>query len=808
MAAGHEVHVIGEDVRLDPAALAGYVAERGIDLLNVTPTYARQLLAAGLLDDERHRPKVVVLGGEVLDEALWRDLARAEDTAGYNFYGVTECTVDALVCRIGGTGRPMVGRPLRNVRAYVLDDRLRPVPIGTPGELYLSGEQVARGYLNRPGLTAERFMADPCGDPGARMYRTGDRARWTEGGVLEFLGRVDEQVKIRGFRVEPGEVEAALVAHPDVGEAVVVARADQPGTRRLVAYLVPAAPATYAPKSLRSWLKQSLPDYMVPTAFVALDALPRTTSGKIDRRTLPAPPRQPDTGSLYVAALTPVEEELARIWADVLGVDRVGVEDNFFALGGDSVLSIQVVSRARQAGLRLTAKDLFMHQTIAALAPVVTAVDDRDVDRLVAGDVPLTPIQRWFFGTHVTNPHHFNQSTVVELTADVDEQVLERALDALVVHHDALRMRFEPVGGEWRQHNAPPMPDTFILGRHDLSGVVPDEQLAAMEKLADEVYAGFDLGRGSLLHAVLFIRGEGRPPCLFLVAHHLVVDAVSWRILLDDLETAYDQLARGEPVHLGPKTTSLRDWAHRLAEHVSAGGLDHEVEHWARTLDGQAPPQDGTPQPLRTLAVALSAENTDTLLRTAPTAFRTRINEVLLTAFGWALSRASGREMVPVDLEGHGREEIIEGVDLSHTVGWFTTIYPVTLELPGCAAGSPDWPALVKSVRRQLRAVPGIGFGFGALRYLGSPLVRERLSGTGRQVVFNYLGQWDARSSGPGEAASSGEVARSGEVMGADAGLFVGSRPPLGREQDPAERSAHALEVVPTGHRPGGAAVA
>jgi non-ribosomal peptide synthase protein (TIGR01720 family) len=441
-----------------------------------------------------------------------------------------------------------------------------------------------------------------------------------------------------------------------------------------------------------------------------------------------------------------------------------------------------VVSRARQAGLRLTVKDLFVHQTIAALATVTTAAGDRDAGRPVTGDVPLTPIQRWFFATQVSNPHHFNQSIVVELTADVDERVVERALDALVVHHDALRMGFEPAaGGEWRQYNAPPRPGTFILDRRDLSGVPPDEQLAAMEKLADEVHAGLDLGRGSLLRGVLFIRDGGGRPWLFLVAHHLVVDGVSWRILLDDRETAYYQLARGEPVHLSPKTTSFRDWAHRLAEHVAAGGLDHEVEHWAETLDGQAPPHDGTPRSLRTLAVALSAEDTDTLLRTAPTAFRTRIDEVLLTAFGWALSRTSGYDRVSVDLEGHGREEIIEGVDLSRTVGWFTTIYPVTLELPDRAAGSPDWPALVKSVRRQMRAVPGNGFGFGALRHLGTPPVRERLSGPGPQVVFNYLGQWDARSPGSGEAAR---------------GLFVGFHPSLGHERDPAERGVHALEVV------------
>ncbi|MCT9935402.1 condensation domain-containing protein, partial [Planotetraspora sp. A-T 1434] len=478
----------------------------------------------------------------------------------------------------------------------------------------------------------------------------------------------------------------------------------------------------------------------------------------------------------------PIEEELARIWAEVLGLERVGVEDNFFELGGDSILSIQVVSRARQDGLRLTTKDLFIHQTISELAPVVTEVHGADAEQPVVGSVPLTPIQHWFFQTHLVNPHHFNQSVLVELTADLDERALRRALEALVAHHDALRMRFEEVGGEWRQHNPPAMPAT-VLRRHDLSDVADDQQFAAMEKVADDVHAGFDLTRGSLLRAVLFTRGRGRPPHLLLVAHHLVVDGVSWRIMLDDLETAYQQAARDESVRLGAKTTSFLDWAHRLSEHVAAGGLDHEVDLWAAALDARPLPTDHVPTdhasasepcPARTVSVRLSAEDTDTVLRAAPTAYRTRINDVLLTALGWALSRWTGQGRVSVELEGHGREDILDGVDLSRTVGWFTTIFPVSLDI----SADDDWRGLVKSVRRQLRAVPGNGFGFGALCYLGAPEVRERLSAAGPQVVFNYLGQWDARSAEPG------------------ASLYQGPQTALGQEHDPAERGAHALEVV------------
>ncbi|MET7802753.1 non-ribosomal peptide synthetase, partial [Streptomyces decoyicus] len=373
MADGHRLHLVDEATRLDPAALVEYVVEHRVDFLDLTPSYLRQLLPAGLLTDPRHHPRLLMLGGEAVGPALWRDLAALPDVAAYNFYGPTECTVDALACRVDGTGRPVVGRPLANVRAHVLDDRLQPVPPGVGGELYLAGDQVARGYLHRPGLSAARFVADPFGPPGSRMYRTGDLARWTADGRLDYLGRADDQVKIRGHRIEPGEVEAALTALPAVTGAAVVAVADERGHARLAAYLVPAAGSGRpAAAELRAALQRTLPGHMVPAAFIVLDALPLTTSGKLDRRALPAPdleaaPRERE----FVAPRTPAERELAGIWSAVLGIAQVGVTDNFFELGGDSILSIQAVSRARAAGLHLTSRDVFLHQTVAELAAAV-----------------------------------------------------------------------------------------------------------------------------------------------------------------------------------------------------------------------------------------------------------------------------------------------------------------------------------------------------------------------------------------------------------------------------------------------------
>nr|WP_041842091.1 non-ribosomal peptide synthetase [Actinoplanes friuliensis] len=731
----------------------------------------------------------LIVGGDACDAAL---VARwAPGRRMINAYGPTESTVvTSWTGPLSPGGVPAIGRPILNTRVYVLDRHLQPVPLGVAGELYVAGVGLARGYLRRTGLTAQRFIADPYGASGTRMYRTGDVARWTAAGELEFLGRADDQVKIRGFRIELGEVQAALTAHPEVAQAVVTAREDQPGIKRLVAYVVPpsgtAAPAT---TQLREFLGRTLPDYLVPAVFVPLTALPVTANGKVDRAALPAP--DPAAGAApgagHVSPRTPVEQTLAGIWADVLGLDRVGVHDNFFDAGGDSILSIQVVSRTRQAGLHLTTKDLFRHQDIASLAGVVTVVAADDAAHApVVGEVQLTPIQQWFFDTHTANPHHFNQAVMLELPAEVDDVALNEALTTLVAQHDALRSVFTRTPDGWRQEIMPVRP-VAVLRHHRLPDTGDAQQQAALEKVADDVHASFDLHRGGLFQAVLFDRGTGQRPYLLLVAHHLVVDGVSWRILLDDLDTAYRQLRGGDPADLGARTTSVRDWAARLAGHVTSGALDGEVEYWAAAGPATAAPlspptpSDDPPVPMGTVSVTLDADDTETLLRSAPGAYRTRINDVLLAGLAWALSGRTGSGRVLVQLEGHGREDILDGVDLSRTVGWFTTVYPVALDVP--AGPEPHWRTLIKSIRRQLRAVPGNGLGHGALRYLGDDRTRERLSGSpGPEVVFNYLGQWDAR---PQEAQDT---------------LYVAAHPAPGQDHDPRDRQSQALEVVGSVH--------
>jgi amino acid adenylation domain-containing protein/non-ribosomal peptide synthase protein (TIGR01720 family) len=710
LAVGGTVHIVR-----DLLALGEGVVTEPVSLISGVPSAFAQLLAQdGLLVSA----DTVVLAGEALPAKMVRDIRAALPSSRIaNIYGPTEATVYAAAWYSDGGDQqqaPPIGRPIANTTAYVLDPSLRPTPIGVPGELHLGGRGLARGYLNQPGLTADRFIADPFGEPGAQMYRTGDVVRWNRAGELEYLGRADHQVKIRGFRIELGEVEAALRQHEDITEAVVVVRQEESGHKRLVAYVVAAAIDV---AELRDFLGRTLPDYMVPSAFVALEGFPLNSSGKLDRAALPAP----DFGAGrtgYAGPRTDVERALVQIWADVLGVERVGVQDNFFGLGGDSILSIQVVSLARQAGLTVMSRDLFLHQTIASLAPHVTTAQSEVIDQsAVAGPVPLTPIQHWLFGARTARPQHFAQSLAVRLSGDVDHAALRVALNAVIAHHDALRMRFEVVDGQWSQYNAPAEP-ADVLEVRNLSDVDGNGHVS------------FDLGQGPLLKAVLLIGGER--PVLSLAVHHLVVDGVSWRILLEDINTAYQNVA------LRPKTTSFRDWSLQLTEHALDGGFDDELTYWDATIPtdetGPADIERGSVDSTRSVSAALTAAETKALLQNVPDVYQTQVNDVLLAALGRVLGRWTGHDRVVVDLEGHGREEILADVDISRTVGWFTTMFPVVLE-----ASSSDWGMALKSVKEQLRSIPQRGLGYGALRYLANKLPRTPAP----PVRFNYLGQAD-----------------------------------------------------------------
>ena len=751
LAAGASVHIPDEETRTSPAALVGWLASEGITL-SFLPT---PLAEVALEERWPAAPalRCLLTGGD--------RLRRGPDADApfllFNHYGPTENTVVTTAARVGAAAArrdapPPIGRPISNTQVYLLDAHMWPVPVGAAGELCVGGDGLARGYLGRAGLTAEAFVPNPfSAEPGARLYRTGDLARYSPDGQIEFLGRADHQVKLRGFRVEVGEVEAVLAQHEAVGEAVVLAREDVPGQRRLVAYVVPARESV-AVAELREHLKEKLPEYMVPSAFVMLDVLPLTRNGKIDRRGLPPPdPDERAARRAYVAPRNAAERQLAEIWQQSLGVPRVGVHDNFFDLGGDSILSIQIIARANRAGLRLAPKQLFQHQTIAELAAASGAVAVAHAEQgAVEGRAPLTPIQHWFFEQGLPDAHYFNQSLLFELREGTEPQTLAEAFARVCAHHDALRLRFTREGETWRQAHADEGA-VIRFTRFDLSELT-GERRRAVADISAAVQSSLDLAAGPLARAALFEPGAGRSGSLLVVIHHLVVDGVSWRILLEDLHAAYEQLRLGERVELPPKTTSFKRWAERLTEYARAAQVDDEAAYW--TADERAGVKglpvdrargDNTVASARAVEVSLDEEETRALLHEVPACYRAQINDVLLTALAYAFAAWTGERRLLVDLEGHGREELFDDVDLSRTVGWFTTISPVLIDLGG-AAGPAD---AVSGVKEQLRQLPRRGLGYGLLRYLRRDATAERLRALPPpEVSFNYLGQLDLAAPG------------------------------------------------------------
>jgi amino acid adenylation domain-containing protein/non-ribosomal peptide synthase protein (TIGR01720 family) len=690
----------------------------------------------------------VVCGGEQLTGLTAAALARVLPVPLHNVYGPTEATIDVTSYthppeedpdgRYGVDGALPIGAPLANTRLYVLDQSMDLVPIGVPGDLFIGGAGLARGYLGAPALTAERFVADPFAGDGSRLYRTGDRARWLPDGQVEFLGRSDDQVKVRGYRIEPGEVEAALAAHPKVRSAVA-AVFGQGTSARLSAYLVPADPVGGIPSvsDLREFLRRRLPEFMIPASFTELAALPLTPNGKVDRSLLPDPDvARPDVTE-FVAPRTEVERVLAEAFARALGVDRVGVDDNFFELGGDSITGIQVVARARASGVGVSVAQLFDFQTAGSLAAVAEAGAAAVADQgAVAGDTALSPVQKWFFGLGLPAPWHFNQSVLLEAAGRVDPSVLRASVAELLAHHDGLRARFDLVDGEWRgrvagvEETGAAHADVVWEAGPCPSGTGEEEWLTSV---ADAAQGSLDLSAGPLIRVVVFDRAER--PLVLVVVHHLVVDTVSWPVLISDLGSAYGRLSAGEPVVLPAKTTSFAAWSSHLAELAGSDEVTTEIPYWEQVAEQARPvPRDRWGRNVmaagREVRVTLGEEPTSRLLHRVPSESRLHVDEVLLAGLGLVLGGWAGGGPVVVDVESHGRHEEAPGMDLSRTVGWFTCLYPVALH------GGTEPGRVLADTKEMVRQVPRHGLGYGLLRHLSGwrpPATAE--------ISFNYLGQ-------------------------------------------------------------------
>ena len=807
----------GIEVVDDLTAVAARPAGWAGSLVSAVPSVLGGLAGE---DGLRVSADAVVLAGEALPARLLADVRAAlPGCLIANIYGPTEATVYATAWYAGdavpaGASVP-IGRPVANAAVFVLDGSLGLVPPGVTGELYIGGAGLARGYAGRAGLTGERFVACPF-RRGERMYRTGDLARWTPDGLLEFAGRADGQVKIRGFRIETGEVEAVLAGDPLVAQVAVIAREDQPGTRRLVAYVVPAGDAVVDQAVLRQRVAAVLPDYMVPAAVVSLGALPVTVNGKLDRAALPAPGFFAAAGGR--APATAAEELCCGLFAQVLGLDRAGPEDSFFELGGDSILSMQLVAAARRAGLVITPRLVFVHKTPAALAGAAQAAVAPPAAAVAGTGVVLaTPVMCWL-AERGGPAGRFSQWAQVVVPPGAGLDALAAAVRAVAGRHDVLRARLEqPPGGPWRlviPEQAETVPAGPWVRRVDAAGLGAGVLGAAAREQARAAAGRLDPVAGVMVQVVWLDAGPGVAGRLVVVVHHLVVDGVSWRILVPDLAAAWHAAAAGRVPVLEPVPVSFRSWARLLAERAKDPEVTAQLPAWAAIVDGGDPPLSSRPldpavdtaATVRSVAAEVPAEVTSALLGPVPAVFHGGVNDVLLAGLAvavaaWRARRGQPGSSVLVDVEGHGREPGDAGadVDLSRTVGWFTSIYPVRLDsgtvaLAEVVAGGPAAAEVVRRVKEQVRAVPGDGLGYGLLRYL-NPQTGPALAGLPvPQIAFNYLGRFGgARAACPGSGAS----ARQEWQLAGEHGL--------GGDADAGMPAGHVLEAVAvTRDLPGG----
>ncbi|NLN64296.1 MAG: amino acid adenylation domain-containing protein [Clostridiaceae bacterium] len=736
---GASLHLVSEETIKNPDQFQRFINEHGITVATLPPTYLANLdpQSIGTL-------RTMITAGSSTTRSLvekWKS-----QVVYINAYGPTETTICTTTFTCDETTEQYhsvpIGKPIYNTRVYIVDKDNRIVPEGVAGELCVSGDTLARGYLNRPNLTREKFVPNPYAE-GEMMYRTGDLAKWMPDGNIEFLGRVDHQVKVRGYRIETGEIEACLRKHKDVKEVIVMARDGQNGDKYLCAYIV--ALQRLKPHELKQTLAEELPQYMIPSFFIQIDAMPLSPNGKVDIKALPMPDEGLYATREYVAPSNDLESKLEKIWAEVLGLESVSIKDSFFELGGDSIKAIQVLSRLNSHSLKLELKDLYQHKTIEEVAKTVTYITVKQIDQgPVSGEVSLTPAQRWFFNNGFSHMHHWNQSVMLRAKAGFDVRAVEKAFKKISAHHDALRMVYREEQGRIIQYNRDiDEGEAISIEVYDL--ISDDNYCETIQHKADALQESIRLETGPLVKLALFKTPEGDH--LLIVIHHLVVDGVSWRIILEDFKTAYDQAIHDEETSLPNKTSSFQEWSLKLVEYANSKEIKKEYAYWRdiEAMDIPLLPVDyenkETPRlkDARSVEISLSREETQRILQEANKPYNTEINDLLLTALALAINKWTNQDTILINLEGHGREDIIKDVDITRTVGWFTSQYPVRIDL----SEKDDISYLLRSVKEEIRKIPNKGIGYGILRYLSEDSADSIEFKNNPEICFNYLGQFE-----------------------------------------------------------------
>jgi len=757
---GASLNIVPEFIKLEIEKLYDYFEQNQITISFLPTQFCEQFLA---IEPGNFSLRVLLTGGDKLHTFVKRSYAL------YNNYGPTEYSVVTTACPVEEQRDNIpIGKPIDNTNVYILDlngKTLQLKPVGVLGELCISGVGLARGYLNKPELTAEKFkkieikvnMPDmPDISHTSYIYKTGDLARWLPEGNIQFLGRIDHQVKIRGFRIELGEIETRLLAHDGVKNAVVLAREDEKDNRYICAYIVPDRDNTQTTtEELSTYLAHSLPDYMIPAFFVLMEKIPLNTNGKPDRNALPEP-KLNRAQEKYMPPGNELEEKLALTWQEILGVPQVGITDNFFRIGGDSIKAIQVKVRLKKYGINVKLNDLFLHPVIKELEKYITKSQQVIPQETVKGEVELTPIQSWFFQSDFNQPHHFNQAVMLYHEKGFDEEILEKVLAKMIAHHDALRMIYNRRGRNpinVLQWNRGIEGKLFDLELFDFKVTPPGLSIAKeIENRANQVQASIDLGKGPLVKLGLFKTTTGDH--LLMVIHHLVVDGISWRILLEDFSTGYQQVQQGKEIEFQEKTHSFQYWSRELTGYAKGEHLLKEVKYWrdigVESAKIEPLPKDGEIGPdkkkhkfTENVTIDMDRGNTGLLLKKVNEVYNTEINDILLTALGMVVKEWTGLDRLFIYLEGHGREAIIEGLDISRTVGWFTGLFPVILDM----TPANDISYAIRHVKEILRRVPNKGIGYGILKYLTPGAKKQTWTDSIEfksepDIYFNYLGQF------------------------------------------------------------------
>jgi len=758
---GAALVMISTDTINDSRRFLEYIERHKASIITFPPVYLNML-------NKHPLPTVrtIITAGEpaILSDVLFY----CKDKQYFNAYGPTETSVCTSFYRVPSDFRIPhsgfripIGAPIANSSVFIVDEAMQPVPVGVPGEILFSGVGLARGYLNKPELTAEKFVENPF-QPGTRLYKIGDIGRWLPDGNIEFLGRKDDQVKVRGFRIELGEIESRLKQHPQIADALVLAVGENENSRQLAAYIISQSEIT--PGEMRTFLGESLPPFMIPAHFVRLEKFPMTVNGKIDKRALPSISDELRPGREYVQPRNETESKLVKIWQSLFQKEKISIYDDFFALGGDSIKAIQAVSLLHEENLKVKVRDIFQYPTVAQLAKTAVSSERRIAKQdMIVGEVPLTAITAWFFEEFSFDKHHFNHSDLFYVKEPLDEDALRAAFSKILEHHDALRMRCCIENGNWKMEIAEadyPLHFEVIDLRNS------EHAVSELESHAEKLQASLDLEKGPLMKAALF---RMPPECqneiltqtdrLLIIVHHLVIDGVSWRFFLEDLFRGYEQYAAKKAINLPPKTDSFKEWAERIHEYSISDELLREKEYWRRleTMPlGELPWDNDSTNSYHalmkdtiTVDFTLSQPETEILLTKAGQIYAAGTDEILLTALAYSLKQWHGHNKTAIHLEGHGREDIIKGADVSRTIGWFTAVYPVILDSPDASDAEQ-----IGAIKNMLRNIPNRGMGYGILKYVTPEIYKRELKFSLKpRISFNYLGQFEAYGTGFFESA-------------------------------------------------------